>query len=186
MRFPPERIGELVEKISELLIERNETLSVSEAACGGLLSAYLVSIPGASRFFQGGTLVYSLKSRLKLSGWDEKDISNYTGPSEKVLLRLARNLRMELGSTYVLSETGFAGPSTVIREYENVPHTEDIVGRVYLGISSPNGDRSCIRETGVDERSNNMELFAQYGLEFLLEELERPTGPEKLKRQKTE
>lgn len=172
MEFPPKDIVDLVSEIASRLIERNETISISEAACGGLLSAYLVSIPGASQFFQGGTLVYSLKSRLKLSGWNEKDISNYTGPSERVALRLARNLRIELGSTYVLSETGFAGPSTVIREYStSLDQQHDKLGTVYLGISGPSGEKAQVRETGVDDRSHNMRLFAQYGLEFILQEL---------------
>ena len=93
--FPPTRAKELVDKISRILKNRDETIAVSEAACGGLLSSYLVSIPGASQWFHGGTLVYSLKSRLKLSGWSQKDIDNYTGPSVDVALRLARNLRLE-------------------------------------------------------------------------------------------
>ncbi|ODV94797.1 hypothetical protein PACTADRAFT_50658 [Pachysolen tannophilus NRRL Y-2460] len=186
MSFPPDYVLDLVKEISEILIQRNETLSISEAACGGLLSAYLVSIPGASKFFQGGTLVYSLKSRLKLSGWDNKDISNYTGPSEQVVLRLARNLRIELGSTYVLSETGFAGPSITIFDKDQEPSCNDEsgeeikdeqspgkVGTVYLGISGPRGEVSCIRHTNNDNRAENMQLFAQAGLRFLLDHMKQ-------------
>lgn len=178
MDFPPHEIQTLVGKISSLLIARNETISVAEAACGGLLSAYLISIPGASKFFHGGTLIYSLKSRLKLSGWESQDILNYTGPSEQVVLRLARNLRIELGSTYVLSESGFAGPSLQI---EGSTYGDELeIGTVFLGISGPSGDRSqkCMTECG--DRSKNMQLFARLGLEFLLKELEeRSKGGEK-------
>lgn len=169
--FPYASGSDSVAKIAQILKKRAETISVSESACGGLLSAYLVSEPGASQWFHGGTLVYSLKSRLKLSGWSEEDIMNYTGPSEKVALRLARNLRIELGSTYVISETGIAGP--VSQGNEKSLFANEDVGTVYLGLSTPQGEKSKVYKTGSTERSVNMYKFAQEGLEFFLEELER-------------
>jgi PncC family amidohydrolase len=175
MSFPPEEVTSTVQRIADILKRREETISVSEAACGGLLSAYLVSVPGASNWFHGGTLVYSLKSRLKLGGWSQEDIDNYTGPSEKVVLRLARNLRIDLGSTYVLSETGIAGPliQTANKESTKFFADEDI-GTVYLGVATPEGEVSKIHKTGnVEDRSSNMQEFAKIGLEFFLTELER-------------
>ena len=67
MAFPPEDIAQIVLEIATILRTRNQTLAVSEAACGGLISAYLVSVPGASDFYIGGKLLYSMKTRLKLS-----------------------------------------------------------------------------------------------------------------------
>lgn len=117
MTFLSEETRALVLEIAQILKSRNETIAVSEAACGGILSAYLVSIPGASKFYHGGTLVYSLKSKLKLSGWSQEEILNYTGPSSYSVRKQARNLKVELGSTYVLCESGFAGPSVEIEQY---------------------------------------------------------------------
>lgn len=177
MSFPSQDVAVTVNRIATLLKRRNETVSVSEAACGGLLSAYLVSVPGASQWFHGGTLVYSLKSRLKLSGWSEEDIMSYTGPSEKVALRLARNLRIELGSTYVISETGVAGPveqQSASDEPSAKPmFANEDIGTVYLGMSTPLGEKTEVHKSGLTDRSQNMQLFAQYGLEFFLKELER-------------
>lgn len=175
MSFPPESVVETVTEIASLLKKRKETISVSEAACGGLLSAYLVSVPGASRWFHGGTLIYSLKSRLKLGGWSQEDIDSYTGPSEKVVLRLARNLRIDLGSTYVLSETGVAGPLVDPNDpnYQSFFANENI-GTVYLGIATPDGEKSKIHKTGnIEDRSFNMQEFARIGLEYFLEELKK-------------
>ncbi|KAH3685196.1 hypothetical protein WICPIJ_003825 [Wickerhamomyces pijperi] len=165
--FPPEQISPLVEQISQLLQSHNSTLSISEGSCGGLLSSYLVSQAGASKWYQGGTLIYSLNSRLKLNGWSQKEINEYTGPSERVALRLARNLRIELGSEYVLSETGIAGG----REYKNLTGIKEggDVGTVFLAVSTPQGEFSKCVNTGVKERHVNMQLFAKLGLEFLLE-----------------
>ncbi|ODV80863.1 uncharacterized protein CANTADRAFT_30324, partial [Suhomyces tanzawaensis NRRL Y-17324] len=173
MNFPPEDIQVLVSKIAAILRSRNETLAVSEAACGGLLSAYVVSVPGASDFYIGGKLVYSLKQRLKLSGWSDVEISQYMGPSEQVALKLARTAKYELGSTYVLSETGFAGPSSDLHLNHNQDqNTAAKVGTVFLGLSGPAKEISCSRETGSVERATNMTEFAKLGLEFLLEQLQ--------------
>jgi PncC family amidohydrolase len=174
MDFPPEDVKQLVAAIAEILISRNETVSISEGACGGLLSAYLISLPGASKFFDGGRLIYSLKSRLRLSGWNMEQIKSYTGPSENVALKMARNLRIEFGSTYVLSETGYAGPSTNVGlDNQSINEDDDAkVGTVYLGISGPNGNKSCELCTESNERSTNMQLFAKYSLQFFLETLQ--------------
>lgn len=175
MEFPSQDIKDLVTKISQRLRERGETLAISEAACGGLISACLVSMPGASDFYIGGKLVYSLKQRLKLSGWSDKDIDNYMGPSEQVALRLARTTKYELGSTYVLSETGFAGPTANLHLNKFDDNLQK-VGTVYLGLSGPRGEASCTRNTGSIERSQNMVSFAKMGLEFLLEQLQETEG----------
>ncbi|QPG76381.1 hypothetical protein FOA43_003770 [Brettanomyces nanus] len=170
MQFPPDDIQSLVQKIADILLCRNQTLSVSEGACGGLLSAYLISIPGASKFFDGGRLIYSLRSRLRLSGWNSELIKSYTGPSETVAIKFARNLRIEFGSTYVLSETGYAGPSTDVGvDHVRITSDDASVGTVYLGVAGPYGDRSCTLETNVANRAENMQSFAKFCLEFLLE-----------------
>ena len=170
MAFPPEDIAQIVLEIATILRTRNQTLAVSEAACGGLISAYLVSVPGASDFYIGGKLLYSMKTRLKLSGWSENEINNYMGPSEQVALKLAR--------------TGFAGPSTALHlkkdeETKDNNNNEsgvvdaDGVGTVYIGLSGPNGDASTSYHTGKTDRNVNMSEFAKLGLQFLLEQLQQ-------------
>lgn len=196
MTFPPPEITDIVQEIASILRSRNQTLAISEAACGGLISAYIVSVPGASDFYIGGKLLYSLKQRLKLSGWSDEEIANYMGPSEQVALKLARTAKYELGSTYVLSETGFAGPSTDLhlsnRENESATLASEVkktsnsngngnengrvvphVGTVFLGFTGPNGDFSTEKEFGNQERSKNMSDFAKFALEFLLEQLRK-------------
>lgn len=185
MSFPPEDVSKIVQEIAEILRSRNQTLAISEAACGGLISAYIVSVPGASNFYIGGKLVYSLKQRLKLSGWSEEEISNYMGPSQQVALKLARTAKYELGSTYVLSETGYAGPSNDLHILNGDDDKEDTkgktesddksqsVGTVYIGLSGPDGEASTWKNTGSVDRSKNMTEFAKLGLEFLLEQLRK-------------
>ena len=178
MLFPPDDIERLVTKIAAILRSRKENLAISEAACGGLLSAYIVTVPGASNFYIGGKLVYSLRQRLKLSGCTDEEISSYVGPSEQVALRLARTAKYELGSTYVLSETGFAGPSKDLHLLDSdskstATASDAEVGTVYLGLCGPTGEVSCMRNTGSKVRASNMVEFARLGLQFLLDQLER-------------
>lgn len=155
--FISSNIVDLVSEISQCLKENKNTVAVSENCCGGLISSYLVSVSGASKFFLGGTTTYALKSRLVLSGWSKQDIQEYTGPSEEVALRLARNLKFELGATYTLAETGWTGP-----------HAECPYGECFLACCGPNGNKTVRIVTESGDRIENMESFAEKALCFLL------------------
>lgn len=96
-----------------------------------------------------------------------------SGPSEEVALRLARNLKLELGSTYTLSETGWAGPTG------QDGFTSGQVGSVFFAVVSPLGQATTTKKVeGVvaDARAQNMATFAKMALEFLLEVLEKEGG----------
>lgn len=75
--FPPPALSPYLTSISTHLKAHNQTLSVAETACGGLISASLLSLPGASAYFRGGLTVYSLESRKAWAGWGEEDIRVY-------------------------------------------------------------------------------------------------------------
>ncbi|PRT55890.1 CinA-like protein [Wickerhamiella sorbophila] len=159
-------VVEIAEKVAELLVAKNATVAVSDAACGGLIGAYLVAVPGASKFFVGSRTAYTVKSRLTLSGWSQDEINSYTGPSEEVAARMGRRLRLELGATYVLAETGWAGPSA---------DENGQVGSVYLSVAGPTGTVSKKASTGLQDRLENMAAFARLALEYLLEQLSAST-----------
>ena len=55
--FPPEPLKAIAEEVAALLRERKETISIAETAAGGLISAALLSTPGASAFYKGGLTV---------------------------------------------------------------------------------------------------------------------------------
>lgn len=158
MTFINEDAQGLVSEIAELLKEKKALLAVSESCCGGLISSFLVSVPGASQFFVGGATTYSLRSRLSLSGWSEADIASYTGPSEEVATRLARSLKLELGATVTLAETGWAGPGP-----EHGPRT----GTAFFAINGPKGILSKTFHHDSHNRTENMEQFATGALMFL-------------------
>ena len=53
-------------------------MCVAETAAGGLVSAALLSVPGASRYFRGGLTVYTPASRAAYAGWTEQDVAGYS------------------------------------------------------------------------------------------------------------
>ena len=55
--FPPPSLKAAAERVAKLLKERNESICVAETAAGGLISAALLSTPGASRIYKGGVTV---------------------------------------------------------------------------------------------------------------------------------
>ena len=75
--FPPPPLVPLVTQIAAILTERKQTVAVAETAAGGLVSAALLSVPGASAYFAGGLTVYTLASRIAYAGWTEATLKDY-------------------------------------------------------------------------------------------------------------
>lgn len=104
MSFPPAVLKTAAEVVATLLRTRQETISVAETAAGGLISAALLSTPGASKFYKGGLTLYTLESRIAFAGWTQANIDGYKGPTPEIVSNLAENVRGRLGSTYCVSE----------------------------------------------------------------------------------
>ena len=105
----------LAAEIGAALKARGEKIAVNESSAGGLISAALLSVPGASAYFQGGAVVYTAKARVLLSDIPREALEGVRSSSEPYALILARNARERYGSTWGISETGAAGPSSVSR-----------------------------------------------------------------------
>ncbi|KAL8795952.1 MAG: hypothetical protein Q9182_007447 [Xanthomendoza sp. 2 TL-2023] len=162
--FPPPSIRPILNEITSLLTSRNETISVAETAAGGIISASLLSIPGASKFYRGGLTLYTLESRIQFAGWTEDDMKNYQGPTTDVVSGLAKNVRGRLGSTYCLAESGTAGPAAASGEGGN-----RMPGFVALAVAMEGGMVVAVEErTGMGgDREGNMVEFARLGLGLL-------------------
>src|SRR4249919_2946777 len=101
----------LAEKIAARLIERKETVAVAEGSAGGLISAALLAVPGASAYFVGGAVVYTGAARSALAAIGADDMKGLRPASEPYAGLLARRLRERLNTTWGLAEAGAAGPS---------------------------------------------------------------------------
>ncbi|KAL8708406.1 MAG: hypothetical protein Q9220_006696 [cf. Caloplaca sp. 1 TL-2023] len=160
--FPPSSIRPILTEVTSLLTSRNETISVAETAAGGIISASLLSVPGASKFYKGGLTLYTLESRIHFAGWTEETRKGYKGPNKEVVSGLAGNVRERLGSTYCLCESGTAGPGASGSEKNRQP---DFVA---LAVATADGIVADEQTTGVGgDRERNMVEFARLALELL-------------------
>jgi nicotinamide-nucleotide amidase len=74
---------DLAREIASALTDRGETVVVAEGTAGGLISAALLWVPGASRYFGGGAVVYTLNSRTVLAGVPAEQLANYRGTNAR-------------------------------------------------------------------------------------------------------
>ena len=154
----------LAERAGSLLKARNETIAVAESSAGGLISAALLAVPGASAYFLGGAVVYTRKARAELLGIPESELAGIRPSTESYALLLARAARRRLGTTWALAETGATGP-TGNRYGDAAGHAcIAIVGSV---------ERAITLETAREDRRANMHAFAAAALALLIESLER-------------
>src|SRR5437764_12282867 len=101
----------IAEQIAAKLVERKQTIAVAESSSGGLISAALLSVPGASAYYLGGAVVYTPKARVMLMEIPREALEGMRSASEPYALLLARTARERFGATSGLSETGAAGPT---------------------------------------------------------------------------
>lgn len=137
--------------IGERLKARGETVAVAESSAGGLVSAALLALPGASAYFLGGAVVYTKASRAGLLGITDADMAGMRSSSEPYALLLARTVRARLGADWGFAETGAAGPSG--NRYG------DAAGHACLAVSGA-VERVITLETGAPGREANMRAFA--------------------------
>src|SRR5882762_7929204 len=88
------------------LKERKETIAVAESSAGGLISAALLAVPGASAYFLGGGVIYTQAARRGLLRVPDDAVKGIRSSSEPYALLKARTIRELLGATWGLAETG--------------------------------------------------------------------------------
>ncbi len=153
---------ETASAIAQLLIDRGETVSVAESSTGGLISANLLSVPGASAYFQGGSVVYTLASRRAFLDLDRERLRSLKPLTEEMVAEFARAAREKLNTTWGVAELGAAGPT-------GTPYGHGS-GISVIGISGPVNLTRTVH-TGDNNRTNNMHAFTQAALLLLQEAL---------------
>ncbi|MEP7031141.1 MAG: CinA family protein [Pseudolabrys sp.] len=154
----------LTEKIAGVLKQHGETIAVAESSTGGLISAALLAMPGASAYFAGGAVIYTKVSRLQLLGITDAEMAGLRASTEPYALLLARRVREKHSTTWGLGETGATGPTG--NRYG------DAAGHSCIAIAGPN-ELKITLETGKPDRQANMEAFAKRALELLSEAIAR-------------
>ena len=149
--------------IGDQLSRNGATVSVAESSTGGLISANLLSVPGASRFFVGGSVVYTRESRRAFLTLDKEKLMGLQPLTPEIVQVFADGARETLGTTWGIAELGAAGPA-------GSPYGGG-AGVSVIGISGP-VSRAIKVETGSDDRAENMLAFTEAALELFLEVLD--------------
>ena len=154
----------LAAKIGALLKDREETIAIAESSTGGLVSAALLSVPGASAYFRGGSVIYTVYAR---SGF--LDIGNplprpiERASTEPYARLLADTVRGRLSATWGVGESGATGPTG--NRYG------DKAGHTCIAVTGPRRSETWTVETGSDDRVANMREFSLRVLEAIAETL---------------
>ena len=148
------------ERIATRLKQRRETIAIAESSTGGLVSAALLAVPGASAYFLGGAVVYTLNARKGLMEIGE--LKDMRASTEPYALLLARTVRQRLGASWGLGETGATGPTG--NRYG------DAAGHSCIAVTGMS-ERALTLETGSADRRANMDAFAAAALDLLIQAL---------------
>ncbi|MDE2378277.1 CinA family protein [Bradyrhizobium sp.] len=154
----------VAEQVAARLIARKHTIAVAESSTGGLISASLLAVPGASAYFIGGAVVYTRDARRILMDIPDDAMRGLRSSSEPYAALLARQMRERFRTDWGLSETGAAGPTG--NRYG------DAAGHSCIAVAGA-ADEVTTLETGSNDRFANMHAFAETALKLLLKKLER-------------
>ena len=152
----------LAERIGARLKVRGETIAIAESSIGGLLSAALLAVPGASAYYISGAVVYTRTGGDVLLAIPPEARQGVRASTEPYALLMARTIRTRLGATWGLAETGASGPTG--NRYG------DAAGHACIAIAGP-VEKAITIETGQADRVGNMRAFAAAALELLEQSL---------------
>ena len=146
------QLTDLSANSANLLKTRNESVVVSESSTGGLISASLLAVAGASAYFEGGVVVYTLNSRRLYLGLRREDVQDLEPLSEPMAAKFATVAREQMNTTWAISELGAAGPTGARYGHP--------AGTCVLAIEGP-VQMSTTVQTGRDDREANMWAFTR-------------------------
>ena len=146
-----------------MLKERRATVVVAESSTGGLISAALLALPGASSYFLGGAVVYTRSARASLLDIPDSAMAGMRAATQAYAVRLARSARQRFSATWALAETGATGPTG--NRYGDPPGHSCVA---VVGAS----ERAITLETGSADRLSNMFAFSAAALDLLAAALE--------------
>jgi nicotinamide-nucleotide amidase len=159
-----QELASIAEQVAAALTERRETIAVSESSTGGLISATLLAVPGASAYFLGGAVVYTARARRALLGIDDAAMAGMRSASEPYALLAAKTVRDRHRAAWGLAETGASGPTG--NRYG------DAAGHSCIAVTGP-VERALTIETGSTDRRANMQTFAVTALQEFLATLRK-------------
>ena len=156
---------DLPELLVDALTRLKKRIATAESCTGGMISAAVTSVSGASAVFDCGVCSYANFIKHKVIGVREETLSTYGAVSDRTAAEMARGVRMLSGADIGISTTGIAGP---LGGTQYKP-----VGLVYIGVSTEMGlktEKMLLGENSAD-RERIRELATAAALYFAYKEL---------------
>ncbi|MGC9159049.1 MAG: competence/damage-inducible protein A [Terracidiphilus sp.] len=141
---------------------RQATLAVAESCTGGMIAQRLTSVPGSSRSFLGGAIVYSNELKTIFAGVPAERIATHGAVSEEVAIALAAGIRQRTGASLGLGVTGIAGPTG---GSESKP-----VGLVYIALADEQ-KTDCVKRIFPGDRDRVRIWATQQALDLIWRKL---------------
>lgn len=155
----------LARAVGEALLARGERIAVAETTAGGLISARLLSVPGASSWFDRGVVCYGGRSKQELTGVDPDLLKAAGSVSRDSVAAMAEGMRSTEGVAWGVAESGIAGPQGSRRSPKPA-------GSVTIAIAGPGGSLRVVEELLPGTRVEVMRGIAERTLTLLLEGLQ--------------
>lgn len=157
--------GESLEEMVLLMLGlRHMTLAAAESCTGGLLAERLTSVPGSSRYFLGGAVVYADKLKTTFAEVPEEMVRTEGPVSEEVARAMAEGIRKRTGASVGVGITGIAGPGPGAPG----PDADKPIGLVYIAISFADEKKAKVTELNLTGDRERIRLWAsQHALELL-------------------
>lgn len=155
--------------VGAALKQRGLKLITAESCTGGLIGDMLTDVPGSSDYFICGIVAYAYEAKMRLLGVPPGLLAQFGAVSRETVLEMARGARITLADEYPLdtlvsiSVSGIAGPGGGMPEKP--------VGLVWIGMSTPDGDRAWRYVWDGDRRANKL-YSAEQALRLLLDYLQ--------------
>ena len=157
-------LAALAQPAAELLRRAGHDVAVAESSTGGLISAALLAVPGASDYYRGGSVVYTLESRRHILGIRRADVDGLEPLTEAMVERFAHRARAQVDASWAVAELGVAGPTPARYGHD--------AGLSVLAVVGPCTLTRTVN-TGHNDREQNMWEFTAAALALLTDALKQ-------------
>lgn len=157
-------IDTLVEKVTRRLIASSATVCTAESCTGGMIGELLTRLPGSSKSFHGGAIVYTNAEKVRQLGVSQATLDAHGAVSEQTVREMAEGARSRFGTDLAVSVSGIAGPDG------GTP--EKPVGTVWLALAS-DGETVVKKIAWPGARDQVRLLSAWWALKLIDDALER-------------
>ena len=152
----------ILDKIFDFFLINNLSLSTVESVTGGKLSNSIIKKAGASKFFKGSLVTYSIESKINILQIDKDLIYKFSPVSKEISYEMVKSGKKILNTDYCISTTGNAGPST------NDHFSK--VGQIFISIATP--QKIITEQLSLNgSRDEIIEIIVEKSHELLLENL---------------